>query len=234
MSLSRAVLCALDSYRKAGRRKSLKSTLKGKLEDSLITENGFFTLRLPDDGSQSQENRAEAILKNYNIEFVQFCHRPISSEILAFGAKLYHGVKFLSKSKDALPSIHHRYIRFLASGPGDNNIGTKSSKVWGTFERLSNEGGICVLYRSESGSLRSEAHVTNVRGFPMEMHISNKVTIHDVFLGVGSTWDGEYHLIKNNCIHYALACWERLGGNASYDDVKEGQSATSPTYNPTC
>ena len=50
-------------------------------------------------------------------------------------------------------------------------------------------------------------------GNPIQMRVTWRN-----FLGIGK-YDDDYNAATNNCIHYGLEVWTRLGGELSYGDV---------------
>ena len=144
--------------------------------------------------------------------------------------KVYDKVKELNDEEPkeiipGLPSGHHRFIRFRTEQY--HHTGTR---VWGTMERLG-PGVVCALYRSESASVRSCARVTQTGLLPFsdQLEMSTKrLNVDKVFRDIGGGWNGDYHLTDNNCVHYALECWDRLGGKASWNDVVDAHDSFIP------
>lgn len=205
-------------------------------------DKAFYTLELLDKGGERQSGQPGS-LNHYTIDYVQFCHRPLTHKGLAILVDLLKAPEFLllrlphkliDKTKEiigetpeeiipGLPSPHHRYIRFRTGQCYPNT----SEKVWGTMERLEEEV-ICALYKNERASVRSNAHVTQIGMLPfsdqLEMY-TKCIGVDEVYRGIGGRWNGDYHLTDNNCIHYALECWKRLGGNASWNEVVDGHES---------
>ena len=223
----------------------MSSLIKKKKPPAL--KNAFYALELLDEGGESQSWQPSGIyLSNYTIDYAQFCHQPLTHVALDFIVttlkvpeflfvrvphKVVDKVKELSDEEPTeiipgLPSGHHRFIRFRT----EQYHSKTKKKVWGTMERLGT-GVVCALYDSESASVRSGARVTQTGFLPfsdqLEMY-TRRINVDKVFRDIGGGWHGDYHLTDNNCIHYALECWERLGGKASWNDVVDAHDAFIP------
>ena len=208
-------------------------------------EKAFYVEILLDEGGVNRSGPGS--LKDYTVNLAQFCHRPLKNRLLDVIVTAVKIPEFLlirvphkvidmaselvgetpEEIIPGLPSGHHRYIRFRTN---QNYPGTRD-KVWGTMERLE-EGVVCALYKSERASVRKNARVTQTGLLPfsdqLEMLTEEAVCAEEVFHGIGGTWNGEYHLTTNNCVHYALECWEKLGGKASWNDVVDGHNSFFP------
>ena len=227
---------------------------KGKTEDNHT--NAFAVWKLLDD--EGEYHRPSRLLwSSYTIEYAQFCQQPLSNAYLDIGAAVYSTLKLiptiqkgqeigdLLKSLGAsteevhkhrlIPSPHHRFIRFRTSQCYPNT----HRKVWGVLERL-DDGVACSLYKSERESLRTEAYVVNSFSVGVLFNSYKKlemdglcVGVEELFRGIGGKWNGKYHLLRNNCIHYALECWKRLGGDAVWNGVVDGNYTVNVKCSPT-
>lgn len=212
-----------------------------------------------DDGDKEYYRPSGLRWSDYTIEFAQFCQQPLSNQILDIGSKLIDNIsnfellptKKEGKTEDEtlkalgiskgdisqerwLPSPHHRFIRFRTGQcySVSSACTTRQPKVWGILER-GYDGVVCALYKSDRESLRTEAKVVEIGWLSTKLTLENlSLSLEDVFRGIGGRWKGKYHLINNNCIHYALECWRRLGGRASWDDVVGGRAGIPQKYNP--
>lgn len=233
--------------------KDIAQSLKGKVDGHV---NALSVVKLLDDGGEYQRPPG-ILLSDYTIDYAQFCQQPLESAFLDIGIALYKSFNLIptitasqtsdmilemsgiSKNDSALkhrkwlPTPHHRFIRFRTN---ECCLPSKH-KVWGILERIE-DGIICALYKSERESLRSDACVagfpaSNFLAWPKPVELDDvHIGVEEVFRGIGGQWNGKYHLIKNNCIHYALECWRWLGGNAEWDDVVDGNVGHHPRYNP--
>ena len=223
-----------------------KSTSKFKGKGDGL-QKAFYTIQLFDgQGNQYEDldqNGPQGIcLNHFTIDFAQFCHQPLSHLLLdavvstakipeflfiRIPHKIHDKLKELKDQPPeelipGLPSGHHQYIRFRTEQyyPGTGN------KVWGTIEKLE-DGPICALYKNERDSVRAGARVTQNGLLPfseqLEMYIKVPICAEKVL-----KWNGNYHLSDNNCIHYALECWERLGGRATWNEVVDGHDSYLP------
>ena len=210
-------------------------------------DKAFLTLELFDEGGEHQIGSKS--LSHYTIDMAQFCHVPLTHLALDLVVTALKVPEFLfvrvpHKIKDkivelddgepeetipGLPSGHHRFIRFRTRQYYPNT----SDRVWGTMERLGDQV-ICALYRNENASVRPGARVTQKGILPfsevLEMY-TEKIGVEAVFRGIGGNWNGPYDLKGNNCIHYALECWKRLGGKATWNEVVDGHDSFIPSEN---
>ena len=206
----------------------------------------FYTLELFDNNTEYERNLIPGTsLGNYEIEYAQFCQQPLDDVFADFIVTVIKIPEFVflrvpHKIADAvtnnsneiipgLPSGHHRFIRFRTS----QYFPSTQNKVWGTMERLG-DGVICALYANERASFRTESSVTQNGSkmfFPESLDMDVSKRVEEIFRGIGGGWKGNYHFADNNCIHYAIECWKRLGGNVKWNDVVDGQSSILPDRN---
>ena len=214
-----------------------------------IFDRAFSTLELFDEGGKHKgEHLSGPSLSSYTIDMAQFCHVPLTHvglEVLITALKVpeFWLVRAPHKIKDkivelnggepeeiipGLPSAHHRFIRFRTRQHYENT----SDRIWGTMERLEN-AVVCALYKHHDASVRIGANVTQTGILPfspvLEMDITETIGVEDVFRGIGGNWNGPYHLTDNNCIHYALECWKKLGGKATWNEVVDGHHSFIPS-----
>lgn len=220
------------------------STIKTKTD---AFDRAFLTVELLDEGGEHQSGPGS--LSDYTIDMAQFCHVPLTHFALDMVVTALKVPEFLlvrvpHKIKDkiveladgepeeivpGLPSGHHRFVRFRTRQYYPNTF----DRVWGTMERLE-DGVICALYKHENASVRSRARVTQtgILPFSKQLEMCTKgISVKEVFRGVGGNWNGPYHLTDNNCIHYALKCWENLGGKATWNEVVDGHDSFIPSAN---
>lgn len=156
-----------------------------------------------DGGVNVQEYEQEYL--NYVIVYVKFCYEPITNVMLR------HAIEgeMLLRGEDNVPSPHHRFIYFRANHSGSEF--DYDTAIYGILEHVKDEHGgvVCYLYlNTESDDLRAvtrrvdAAFHRNLIGYPTQPHSIRRLSIN--------AWTGPYHLINNNCIHYAIRCWNLL------------------------
>ena len=176
---------------------------------------------------------AQRYITEYLIDYVEFCYVPLQS----MRANAAVGFLNLLPRNQAetiagrnVPSSHHRYIHFSASlfessaaaslteveltiTPGGRQAPTKVKvdTIWGIMEH-EESGTMCYLYSQNTANAgRHQA------GVLMNRNIRPQLSITQCFFGA---WTGPYNLRDNNCIDYALRCWNSLcGTNVTYNDV---------------
>jgi len=85
---------------------------------------------------------------------------------------------------------------------------------------------LCIVVRKSSVRSGSRITKTGILPWSPELQVTvNSKTAGTVFKGIGGGWNGSYHPLQNNCIHYALKCWMELGGKATWNDVCDGNNS---------
>ncbi len=158
-------------------------------------------------------------LNEYKIVYAQFCHQNMRGGLLTRTAVTAVKAGILIPTLAAstlLPSGHHRYIRFKAI--------LFKSFIWGIIERI-DEGPSVFFFFTEVGSKRPYAKLTKNGPFgdPIQMTVSPPVLLGDLYVNIGEH-KSDYNLLMNNCIHYSLEVWTRLGGEMSCTDVCGGHA----------
>ena len=178
-----------------------------------------------------------SIFQSYVIDYVEFCYEPLQNKKATTG---YYPAQWLPENVldvltgRKLPSKHHRYIHFSASlycqnttpglteleltiGPGGHvhqapEVPTKVHTVWGTMEHQP-DGTWCCLYGSE--------YVPNTgRSQSIRLWSRYPSAPFNIITLFTSAWQGAYDLVSNNCIDYALRCWNLLlESYYKYEDV---------------
>ena len=249
-----SVVKGVDSFKLIGD----KTGLDKFNQDSYV--NAFAVWKLSGDDKKEYYRPSGLRWSDYTIEFAQFCQQPLLEHNLDVGHAVIDALdrfqqqllptrkegktddellKLLGLSKADisqkkwLPSPHHRFIRFRTGQCYTNSCSPKQPKVWGIMER-GLDGVICALYKSERESLRREAKVVQVGyWFTRTLEMSGlSVRLEEVYRNVGGRWRERYHLLNNNCIHYALECWKKLGDSVSWDDIADGHATYPSKYNP--
>ena len=157
---------------------------------------------------------------DYTIDYVEFCHEPIKSKLMKKTIKVGLAVakrlpKCLSKKWKLLwreePSIRHRFIHFHARG------GAENKPVYGTMEHFAC-GAMCHLSRSDDLICKEDSKVQE----KLAENTTKRVSIMCLFL---EAWKEPYCLRDNNCIDYAIRCWNYLEPSnhteIKYEDVAQ-------------
>lgn len=85
----------------------------------------------------------------------------------------------------------------------------KVDTIWGTMEH-DDSGAKCYLYRANCRRQQAE----------VEMRHAIQQPQWNIFKCFSLAWTGPYSLRSNNCIDYALKCWNLLcGTNFEYENV---------------
>ena len=181
-------------------------------------------------------NIACRLVKHYFIDHIEFCYEPLQNKKAAFGVDVLNWLprnagETLAGRKVA--SRHHRYIHFSASlfgrsmtedlveaqcypiGGGSISYERKLVKqdtVWGTMEHLGSIGTKCCVY----GNYKPQAERRQAR-----VHIKSAITpVMSIVNCFSEAWIGPYDMRSNNCIDYAVGCWNLLCKNdIEYDNV---------------
>ena len=140
---------------------------------------------------------------DYKIEYVEFRYKPLGrkSVFRAFrdwirgGGELPTTVKMVRGILRGIPSLHHRFIYFRATSPDNAEF------VFGTME-FTSDGAVCTLYHTDN----LPYHNSQVHGGYKSAE-TLALTILELFQGA---WNGIYSVSDNNCIDYAIRCWNLL------------------------
>ena len=167
--------------------------------------------------------RGQKLLMNYNIWYVEFRFKPLEDVVARAAATLGNLLPTqvaLTLAGRLVPSRHHRFIYFLARSRTN-----MLEYVCGTLEFF-NTGAECRIFHVTGINISGFVH-GHLRGFP-----SIDYSIGGLFV---AAWEGPYDLMNNNCIDYAIRCWNRLGNRLlrtsnthenvwiSWDDVREAR-----------
>ena len=139
---------------------------------------------------------------DYNIGRVEFCHKPLESKSIfrifldwiLGGGELPTRDEMVRGLLREAPSLHHRFIHFRATAPSNDDY------VFGTME-FTSDGAVCTVYHTDDLPYGSQVHgeYRSVETSPL--------SIQDLFQ---RAWKGRYRLLDNNCIDYAIRCWNLL------------------------
>lgn len=130
-----------------------------------------------------------------------------------------------------IPSRHHRFISFTATmpyapAPRDTDSSpdeaertvrlTGTVNIYGTMEHSQNEAVCCLYQTPPVYNQQSNVHVHgDLRGACTG---DRTFTVRELF---EKAWTGGYKILKNNCIDYAMRCWNLLqpARTVEYKDV---------------
>ena len=180
-------------------------------------DNTFYEIQYNDGGNLQTEvySKYGVNLKDYYYKIIsaEFCQQPLDLALdYVPGVQL-----FVDTTIEGSPSLYHRFIRFWAE-PG-NVHAPPYTEVYGTFEKLPDRV-VCTLYEFPGSRRPHECVTVAVVSDPKRMccvrdYLKQKEFktwerhyVHQVFLATGG--GGPYHVISNNCIHYAVDCWNNL------------------------
>ena len=159
-----------------------------------------------DDGVNVQESSQEYL--NYVIVYVKFCYEPLTNVMLR------HAIEgaILVRGEDNVISPHHRFIYFRANRSGSEF--DYDTAIYGILEHVKDEpvgngGVVCNLYlntgnddlRAVTGRVDAAVHGYLI-GYPTQPYSIRRLSI--------KAWTRPYDLLINNCIHYAIRCWNLL------------------------
>ena len=149
-------------------------------------------------------------LLNSVIDYVVFCIEPL--EDVLFRLAIYIGsllpTQWVGRT---VPSPHHRCIVFRAKRI--DLVFMRQYYIWGIME-FHTAGAKCYLYTNVDIPGRRLRMYSHLSGRP-----TTRYTIRELFT---AAWEGEYHAMTNNCIDYAIRCWNLLSPEYTmieWDDV---------------
>ena len=166
----------------------------------------------------------------YKIGYVEFCYEPLQRKSLLSMVKTFfkfpHSAEELPNEvvRDVrgllrgIPSRHHRFVHFRATGGLRDNL----KIVFGTME-LNLDEAVCYLYATSD---LCDRHYSKVHGALMA-EPTTSLSIKELFQ---SAWNYPYDLLHNNCIDYAIRCWNQLRPR-QYSETDDGMDRIMISYN---
>ena len=138
----------------------------------------------------------------HNMQITLHCAGGNRSAASAHHRFLYFHAHYDSQFADA--SLNEVEVQLYKSG-GKEMI-SAIQEVWGIIERLE-DAAECHLFRVNKIGNRKNSHLyDDLSGQPM-----NNESIGQLFCDeMGARWKGPYDLRCNNCIDYAIGCWNLL------------------------
>ena len=197
-----------------------------------------------------QESKSHISLQKCFIYKVGFCYEPLENALNRMTVDVANrywpkDLKCPAGSR-AIPSAHHRFLYFSAhcsvkyptlldtfpheaEGQPRQSGGItliskvlepveKSVPVWGIIERVG-DAAQCILYSEDNVGQRHNVKVyTELFGTPTNQRLRN---VHQLFcVRMGAAWKGDYDAKCNNCIDYAIECWNLLAPQCSKPKVE--------------
>ena len=175
-------------------------------------------------------------LNDYEIVYAQFCHEDMRGGLLTRATlTISKGIALVPSfgTSTLVPSGHHRYVRFLVHSKHEEKPEDSLNGIWGIIERIELGPSVFLFPGGEAESKRASAKLTKrgPLGDPVEMIVSPPVLLGDMFVDIGR-YNGDYHLVANNCINYGLEVWRRLGGTLAWSDVCGGHATDKEVAKP--